>query len=447
MNYPGPSSAVDNLATSHTSTETETTGSGTPTTARRLDVFLNRIDKRHTLSVKGGPSRFCRLSNDEKSKRIDFRKITTAESPWSKIDKNGDQWKCQRCRAKFANLRGCLYHEYLICKVKYTKQQLSKKSVTIKECKICKKEFNNTRSLKNHASKHTSEIFTCPNGCNTNLKSLASLQTHLSRNFCMSGNNSKCPVCEMECADKTIICHLQRGHIPHHLKVFSMNASKKPVLRDQTWDDRLHINKGGLRVLYVYHIYNPISNEIRLCVGATKYWDVSKVAWEVVNVCIKNLKENERNPTLELKKTACSVRILLREGWIALPDLAFRLPIYVTGTVVAAKLRAFERNQISDTNVINPDDLDKHIRDHLGENLTKKINEVRELFIPTIEEIRTTRQASFDFVQNQFNRKGEIVKHQHRNPFDLNEPFIIVHEDGRNEDIILSDIKAKFRKQ
>lgn len=59
----------------------------------------------------------------------------------------------------------------------------------------------------------------------------------------------------------------------------------------------------------------------------------------------------------------------------------------------------------------------------------------------------TTRQASFDFVQNQFNRKGEIVKHQHRNPFDLNEPFIIVHEDGRNEDIILSDIKAKFRKQ
>lgn len=58
MNYPGPSSAVDNLATSHTSTETETTGSGTPTTARRLDVFLNRIDKRHTLSVKGGPSRF-----------------------------------------------------------------------------------------------------------------------------------------------------------------------------------------------------------------------------------------------------------------------------------------------------------------------------------------------------------------------------------------------------
>lgn len=163
-------------------------------------------------------------------------------------------------------------------------------------------------------------------------------------------------------------------------------------------------------MLYVYHIYNPISNEIRLCVGATKYWDVSKVAWEVVNVCIKNLKENERNPTLELKKTACSVRlvflkfnclamnyfvnihfftnrILLREGWIALPDLAFRLPIYVTGTVVAAKLRAFERNQISDTNVINPDDLDKHIRDHLGENLTKKINEVRELFIPTIEEI------------------------------------------------------------
>ncbi len=79
----------------------------------------------------------------------------------------------------------------------------------------------------------------------------------------------------------------------------------------------------------------------------------------------------------------------MRDGWLALPDLAFRLHAPVQGITTALKFKWLGRDNYGDCYVLSPDDFNNLITKDVGSDLHEQIEAVKSfgLFNPTPEAI------------------------------------------------------------